>query len=78
MAVLRLVGAIHAIAVDLAGMSVGQVTVIDLIGVFGQFDAFEFLLASGVEQAQLDLGGVGGKQREVHAQAVPGCTQGER
>ncbi|MNJ68456.1 hypothetical protein D3C77_647080 [compost metagenome] len=77
MAVLRLVGAMHTVAVDQPGVSVGQVAVVDLVGVFRQLDAFDFLLAGGIEQAQFDLGGVGREQREVDPQAVPGGAQGE-
>ncbi|MCY1418087.1 hypothetical protein D9M71_336340 [compost metagenome] len=57
-----LVGAVHPVAVDLSRMGVGQVAVPDLVGVFGQVDALQFGLAGGVEQAQLDLGGVGREQ----------------
>ncbi|MNE67216.1 hypothetical protein D3C80_1628120 [compost metagenome] len=67
----------YPVAVDQARMGVGQVTMEDFIGVFGQLDAFEFDLAAGIEEAQLDLGGVGGKQREVDPQAIPGRPQGE-
>ena len=72
-----LVGAVHAVAVDLPGVGVGQVAVPDLVGVFGQFDTLQFTLALGVEQAELHLGGMGGKQREVDPQAVPGGAQGK-
>ena len=47
----------------------------DLVGVLG-VDAFELLLARGVEQTELHLGGVRGEQREVDAKSVPGRTQG--
>ncbi|MNJ13203.1 hypothetical protein D3C77_74080 [compost metagenome] len=77
-AMLRLVGAMDAVAVDLSGMSVGEVTVKNFVGVFGQFDAFQFHLAAGVEQAQFDLGGVGREQGEVDPQAVPGSPQWKR
>ncbi|MNS67555.1 hypothetical protein D3C72_1008100 [compost metagenome] len=75
MAVGRVVGAVDAIAVDQPRMGVGQVAVVDLVGVLGQFDAFEFHLAGVVEQAQFNLGGVGGKQSEVDSQSIPGGTQ---
>ena len=74
---IRFVGTVDPIAVDHSRMGVGQIAVPDLIGVFGQFDAFQFLLALAVEQAQLDLGGMRGKQRKVDAQPVPGCAQRE-
>ncbi|MNW13164.1 hypothetical protein D3C71_2110330 [compost metagenome] len=50
---------------------------VDLVSVFGQFDALEFLFAGGVEQAQLDLGGVGREQGEVDAQAIPVGAEGK-
>ena len=76
-AVLWLVGAVYTVAVNQAGMRVGQVAVVDLIGVFGQLDALDFLFAAGVEQAQLDLGGVGREQGEIHPKAIPGGAEGE-
>ena len=75
--VFRLVGAVHAVAVHQPRVRVGQVAVVDLVGVFGQLYALEFLLASGVEQAQLDLGGVGREQGKVDPKAIPGGAEGE-
>ena len=66
-----LVGAMHAVAVDRAGARVRQVAVPDFVGVLGQADAFDLALAAGVEQAELDLGRVGGEQGEVDPQPVP-------
>ena len=68
----RLVGAVDAVAVDGAGPDLGQVAVPDLVGVFGQLDALDLLVAGAVEQADLDLGGVGREEREIGALAVPG------
>ena len=62
----------HAVAVELARPDVGQVAVPDLVGVFGQGDAVGLAPAVGVEQAQFDLGGVGGEQGEIDARSVPG------
>jgi len=76
-AVFRLVGAVHPVAIDQAGVSVGEVAMVDLIGVFGQLYALDFLLAGGVEQAQLDLGGVGREEGEVDPKAIPGGAEGE-
>ena len=75
MPVLRLVGAVHAVAVDRAGPRVGQIAVPDLVGVFGQLDALELALAVVVEQAELDLGRVGREQREIDAEPVPGGAE---
>ena len=55
----RLVRAVHAIAVNLAGVCVWQVTVKCHVGVLGQFDTFQLDFTGGVEQAQFDFGGVG-------------------
>ena len=44
----------------------------DLVGALAQLDALQLVAAAGVEQAQLDLLGVLGEQREVDALAVPG------
>ena len=68
----RLVGAVHAIAVDRARPRIGQVTVPDLVGILRQGDALDLAPAALVEQAELDLGGVGREQGEVDAQPVPG------
>ena len=70
-AVLGIVRAVHAVSVDSAGASVGQVAVPDLIRVFGQFDAFQLAFASCVEKAELDFRRKGGEQRKIHAESVP-------
>jgi hypothetical protein len=62
----------HPIAVDGAGPRIGDKAVPDLVGVFGQLDALDFLLALIVEQAQLDLGRSGGEKREVNPKPGPG------
>ncbi|ESW38747.1 hypothetical protein O164_16040 [Pseudomonas taiwanensis SJ9] len=67
----------HAVAVDQPWVSVRQVAVVDLVGVFGELDAFDFVLAGGVEQAQLDLGGIGREQGKVDPKAIPGGAEGE-
>src|SRR6185369_16475200 len=75
---LRLIRPVHAIAVDSAGTRVGQKAVPYLVGVFGQLNAFELALAVIVEQAELDLRGVTGEQREIHAASGPGRAQRKR
>ncbi|MNS14821.1 hypothetical protein D3C72_464460 [compost metagenome] len=75
MAVGRVVRTVDAVAVDQPRMGVGQVAVVDLVGVFRQFDAFDLHFAGVVENAQFDLGGVGGKQGEIDTQPIPGRTQ---
>ncbi len=49
----------------------------DLIGVFRQFKSLQLLPAFDVEKAELDLGGVRGKQREIDTQPVPGRAKRE-
>jgi hypothetical protein len=51
----RFVRAVNAIAVALARSDVGDVAVIDLIGVFGQLDALGFLAGFVFEEANFDL-----------------------
>jgi hypothetical protein len=72
MPILGLVGAMDAIAIDLARPDAADPAMEDLVGVFGQLDALQLRAAIGVEQADLDLGGIGREQREVHALPVPG------
>ena len=73
---LRVVGPVDAVAVELAGPRVRQVAVPDLVGVLGQHDPLELALAAGIEQAELDLLGVGAEQGEVDAPAIEGGAQG--
>ncbi len=72
MAVLRRVGAVDAIAVELTGVHVGEVAVPHHVGVLGQRDRQRLHLGvDRVEEAELDAGGVLGKDREVDADTVP-------
>ncbi|MGY4481780.1 hypothetical protein ACVWWR_000971 [Bradyrhizobium sp. LM3.2] len=75
MPLLGLVGAMHAITVELAGRNVVEIAVPDVLGALRQFDALEFAAALRVEQAQLDLLRVGGEQREIGAASVPACAE---
>src|SRR5277367_4246803 len=72
---LRLVWAVHTIAVDRAGPNSRQVAVPNLISVFGQTDARGLALAVLVEQADLHLGRMRRKQGEIDAVPVPGRTE---
>ena len=67
----RIVRAVDAIAVDLAARDLGKVAVPDVVGAFGQRNAFELAAALAIEQTQLDLLGIGGEQREVRPATVP-------
>src|SRR5260221_12317520 len=69
------VGAVNAIAVKLARRNVVEIAVPDVLAALRQFDAFELAAALAVEQAQLDLFGVGRKQRKVGAPAIPACAK---
>ncbi|MNO64513.1 hypothetical protein D3C76_552410 [compost metagenome] len=64
----------HSIAIQRSRPGVGKVAMPDLVGEFRQGDALDFFLAIGVEQAQFDLRGIGGKNCEVDARAVPRRT----
>ena len=59
MPLLGLIGTMYAVAVDLAGTDIADPAMEELISVFGQFDPLEFLLAAGVEQAQLHARRIG-------------------
>jgi hypothetical protein len=50
----------------------------DLIGVFGQLDPRDLLVARAVEEADLHTPGVGGEEREIGALAIPACPKRER
>src|SRR6185312_6440813 len=47
----------------------------DILGALGQFDALELAAALVVEQAKLDLLGIGGEQGEIGAPTVPACAE---
>jgi hypothetical protein len=68
---------VDAVAIKGAGFDLGQVPVKDLIGVFGQLEPRDLLVAGAVEEGDLDLGGVGGKEREIGALAVPARPERE-
>src|SRR5205823_4561842 len=74
-AVLGLIRAVNAVAVELPGRNVIEVAVPDVLAALGKFDALELAPALAVEQAKLDLLRVGGEQRKVGAPAVPACTE---
>ena len=70
----RVVGAVHAVAVALAGLHAGQVGVPHEAVHLGQLEPG--LRAVVVDEAELDLVGHLGEQREVHAGAVIGRAEG--
>src|SRR4051794_26678354 len=75
MALLRRVGAVHAVTVELPGRNVVEIAVPDVLGAFGKLDFFQFAAALAVEQAQLDLLRIRREQRKVRAPAVPACAE---
>ena len=62
---LRIVGAVHAIAVELAGLRVGQIAVPDILGALRQRDALDLAPSGRIEQAELDL--LGGASRTARS-----------
>ena len=72
---LRIVGAVNAIAVELARLGVGQIDVPDVLGALRHRDAVDLVPPALVEQAKLDLLGGAGEQREVRAAPVPGGAE---
>jgi hypothetical protein len=76
MAVLRIVRTMDPVAVELAGLQIGEVAVPDHVCRFGQADLVRLLFrVGGVEQAQFHLRRMFGKDREIHTRAVPRSTQ---
>ena len=71
------VGAMDAVAVELAGPDAGEVAVPDLVGVLRQRDAVRLAPPRAVEEAELDAGGVGREEGEVHPRAVPVGAEGK-
>src|SRR5438128_1600630 len=74
----RLIGTVHAVAVELAGRYVGQVAVPDVVAAIRQREALELAPPLGIEQAQIDLLGIGREQGKVGSPPIPCCTQGMR
>src|SRR5438270_9958679 len=70
-----IVRAVDAITVELVRPHFRQIAVPYLVGIFGKFDARLLELTRAVEQAQLDLFGMGREQREIDPLAVPARTE---
>src|SRR6185312_15208304 len=64
------------IAVEEAGPGIGEIAVPNLIGVVAQGDAFDFAMTGGIEKTQIDLFRVSGKNRKIHAAAIPCRPEG--
>ncbi len=68
---LGIIRPVHAIAVELARRHVGEVSVPDILGPFGQRHAVDLAAALTVEKAKLDLLRVRREQCEVCSAAIP-------
>jgi len=74
----RIVGAVHAVSVQLPRSDVRQVAVPDLMGIFRKRYPGDLLVAVFVEEAEIHPFRVSGEEGEVGSTAVPGCSQGIR
>jgi hypothetical protein len=74
--VLRIVGSVSAIAVEQPGTRIRQIAVPHFIGALRQREGLNLPLAGRIEQAKVDALRVGGKHREIGAEAVPGAPSG--
>src|SRR5262249_2704857 len=75
-AALRLIGAVHPITVELARADVIEVTVPDVLAAFRQGNTLALPPSMTIEQAELDLRGIGREQRKIRAGAAPGGAEG--
>ncbi len=75
-AALGIVRAVNPVAVQLSGQNTQEIAVPDEVGLLEKRDAGGLAVAlRGVEQAELNLGGVLGEDREIHAGTVPGGAE---
>ena len=70
----RLVRPVDAIAVHGTGAEPLHVAMPDFVAEFGKRDPLHLGLSGGVEEAELDLRGMGGEEAEVHPASVPRGT----
>jgi hypothetical protein len=68
---LGLVEPVHPVTVELPRPDVGKISVPHILGALRQCDARLLAPAVAVEQAQLDLLGIGGEQCEIGTPAIP-------
>jgi hypothetical protein len=59
MAFFGFIGAVHAVRIYRSWSRVGQISVPDLISVFGQLNSLDFLRSGLIEQTQFDFRGIG-------------------
>ena len=74
----RLVGAVHAIAVELSRLQAGDIAVPDLIRPLRQGEPLDLPAPLRIEQAEFDRRRMCGEEREVDALAVPYRPEGRR
>src|SRR5690349_1528150 len=77
MAVLRLVRAVSAVAVDDAGAAAWQIAMPNLVGVFGQRIACDLATPGGIEDAEINARSVAGENGEIGPQSIPCGAQGK-
>ena len=77
-AVLRLIRAVHPVAVELARTGIRQIAVKDMIGTARQPDAVRLAASGGIVEAEVDLCRVLGEQGEIHPASVPRRPQRKR
>lgn len=65
----------RAKTVEQTRTGVGEIAVEDLVGLLRQLYARDLASAGRVEQAEVDLLGVGGEHREVDPEPVPGRAE---
>ena len=74
----RFVRTMNAVGIDRARTTGRQVAVPDFVSIFRQLNPLELGFTVLVEQAELDLGGMGREEREVDAEPVPGGAERKR
>src|SRR5438270_12148745 len=70
-----IVRTMHSISIYETWASFRQITVPTLVGIFRHQNAICFTPSRGIEKTQLDFFRALGKEREIHAFAVPGGSQ---
>src|SRR5438309_842513 len=78
MAMLRLIGAMNAVAVLCAWADIGEIAVPDIVGALQQAEPLQLAAIAGIEQAQFDLLRICRKDRKVCPDAVEGRSKRSR
>src|ERR1700761_8790207 len=69
---------VNSVGINGARPCARQISVPDFVGILGKVDAFELALSTRIEETEFDSGGVGGKERKIDAQTVPGRAERKR